>query len=80
VRYPVHTALVVLAMAGILFTSIYDDLIYPVDSGLISIGFVFVFAIALGTLIARARRGQGAGKGAPGPGAPTPDGPRGEGP
>jgi hypothetical protein len=58
VRYPVHTALVVLAMAGILVTAFYDDLIYPVDSGLISIGFVLLFAVALGTLIARARRAE----------------------
>jgi len=69
VRYPFHTALVGLAMAGILVTSIYDDVIYPVDSGLISIGFVFVFAVALGTLIARARRG-----------AAGPDRPAGKGP
>lgn len=55
-RYPFHTALVVLALAGILLTAFYDDLIYPVDSGLISIGFVLLFALALGTLIARAKR------------------------
>jgi len=61
VRYPFHTALVVLALAGILLTSFYDDLIYPVDSGLISIGFVLLFALALGTLIARAKRAESGG-------------------
>jgi hypothetical protein len=72
VKYPFHTALVVLAMAGILLTSFYDDLIYPVDSGLISIGFVLLFAVALGTLIARAKRAERAAPGGPEP----PPGPR----
>lgn len=72
--YPVHTALVLLAMAGILVTSIYDDVIYPVDSGLISIGFVLVFAVALGTLIARAKRAEDARRAAAGGPDPGPDG------
>jgi hypothetical protein len=64
VRYPVHTAVVGLAFAGILLSCVYDDLIYPVDNGLVSIGFVLVFALALGTLIARAKKAEDAAKAA----------------
>jgi len=45
-------------LAGIVVTSIYDDVIYPVDDGLISIGLVLLFVITLGTLIARVRRDE----------------------
>lgn len=57
-KYPFHTALMLLWLGGLVFTSVYDDVIYPVDDGLISIGMVFLFAITLGTLIARARRDE----------------------
>lgn len=55
-RYPFHTLCVVLALAAIIATAVFDDLIYPVDDGMISIGLVFVFAALLGTLIARSKR------------------------
>lgn len=55
-RYPFHTLCVVLALGAMIATAVFDDLIYPVDDGLISIGLVFVFAALVGTLIARAKR------------------------
>lgn len=57
-KHPFHVALMLLWLAGIVVTSIYDDVIYPVDDGLISIGLVLLFVITLGTLIARVRRDE----------------------
>lgn len=62
-RYPVHTALLVLWGAGILLTSIYDDVIYPVDDGMISIGIVFLFVLTLLSLISRVRRDEARARG-----------------
>ncbi|MBI5137903.1 MAG: hypothetical protein HZA24_11300 [Nitrospirae bacterium] len=68
-RYPFHSALLMLWLAGIIVTAVYDDIIYPMDDGIVSIGMVFLFAITLGTLIARAnrdeRRRKAAAKGGP---------------
>ena len=55
-RYPFHTLCTLLALAAMITTAVFDDLIYPMDDGMISIGLVFVFAALLGTLIARAKR------------------------
>jgi hypothetical protein len=69
-RYPFHTLCTLLALAAMIATAVFDDLIYPLDDGLISIGLVFVFTALLGTLIARAKRdGDRAGPVAPGKGA-----------
>ena len=57
-RYPFHSALLLLFLGGIIFTAVYDDVIYPMDDGIISIGMVFLFAITLGTLISRASRDE----------------------
>jgi hypothetical protein len=58
VRYPVHTALLVLWGAGILLTSIYDDVLYPVDDGLTSIAMVVLLVITLASLLTRVRRDE----------------------
>jgi uncharacterized membrane protein len=58
VKYPVHTALLLLWGAGILLTSIYDDVIYPVDDGMISIGIVLLFVATLLSLISRVRKDE----------------------
>jgi hypothetical protein len=58
VKYPLHSALLLVWLAGIVFTAVYDDVIYPVDNGLISIGLVLLFAVTLLTLIARVRRDE----------------------
>jgi len=58
VKYPIHTALLLLFFAGIIVTAIYDDVIYPMDDGIISIGMVVLFVITLGTLVSRAQRDE----------------------
>ena len=55
-KYPLHSALLVVWLIGIIVTAVYDDIIYPMDDGIISIGMVFLFAITLATLMARANR------------------------
>jgi len=62
VKYPVHTALLVLWGAGILLASIYDDVLYPVDDGMTSIGIVFLFVLTLASLLARVRRDEARAK------------------
>lgn len=57
-KYPIHTALLLLFFAGIIVTAIYDDVIYPMDDGIISIGMVVLFVITLGTLVSRAQRDE----------------------
>jgi hypothetical protein len=66
-RYPVHVVLLGLWLAGIVGTSIYDDLIYPIDDGMISIGIVFLFVLTLLDLVRRARRDEVRRKARPGP-------------
>jgi len=58
VKYPIHTALLLLFFAGIIVTAIYDDVIYPMDDGIISIGMVVLFVITLGTLVSRAQKDE----------------------
>ena len=55
-KYPFHTAWLLIFLAGIIVTSIYDDVIYPMDDGLISIGMVLLFVVTRGTLTTRANR------------------------
>jgi hypothetical protein len=62
VKYPLHTALLLLWGAGILLTSIYDDVIYPVDDGMISIGIVLLFVATLLSLISRVRKDEARAK------------------
>ncbi|MDH5527244.1 MAG: hypothetical protein OEY97_08065 [Nitrospirota bacterium] len=57
-KYPIHTALLLLFFAGIIVTAIYDDVIYPMDDGIISIGMVVLFVITLGTLVSRAQKDE----------------------
>ncbi len=57
-KYPFHTAWLLIFFAGIIVTAIYDDVIYPMDDGLISIGMVLLFVVTLGTLISRANRDE----------------------
>ena len=57
-KYPFHTAWLLIFLAGIIVTSIYDDVIYPMDDGLISIGMVLLFVVTLGTLISRANQDE----------------------
>ncbi|MFQ5508707.1 MAG: hypothetical protein ACE5FN_05125 [Leptospirillia bacterium] len=57
-KYPLHSALLLLFLAGMVVTAIYDDVIYPMDDGIISISLVFLFVIALGTLISRAQKDE----------------------
>jgi len=57
-KYPIHSAFLVLWLLGIIVTAIYDDIIYPMDDGIISIGMVLLFVITLGTLMGRANRDE----------------------
>ena len=57
-KYPIHSALLLVWLAGIIITAIYDDIIYPMDDGIISIGMVFLFAITLTTLMVRVNRDE----------------------
>lgn len=57
-KYPLHSALLILWLAGIIVTAVYDDIIYPMDDGIISIGMVVLFVVTLGTLVARAQRDE----------------------
>jgi len=57
-KYPFHSALLVVWLLGIGVTAVYDDIIYPMDDGVISIGMVFLFVITLGTLMGRANRDE----------------------
>lgn len=57
-KYPFHTALLLFFFAGIIVTAVYDDVIYPMDDGVISIGMVLLFALTLGTLITRVNRAE----------------------
>lgn len=62
-KYPVHTILLLLWGAGILLTAMYDDVIYPMDDGMISIGIVFLFVLTLASLLSRVRRDEERAKG-----------------
>lgn len=57
-KYPFHTALLLFFFAGIVVTAVYDDVIYPIDDGIVSIGMVLLFVVTLGTLISRANRDE----------------------
>ncbi len=57
-KYPVHSAVLVLELIGIILTAVYDDIIYPMDDGIISIGMVFLFVLTLGLLMRRANRDE----------------------
>ena len=65
-KYPVHTALLALWGAGILLTSMYDDVLYPMDNGMTSIGIVVLFVLTLMSLLARVRRDEARAKAAKG--------------
>jgi len=58
IRYPLHSALLLLWFAGMIVTAIYDDVIYPMDDGLVSIGMVLLFVATLTSLVVRARRDE----------------------
>ncbi len=57
-KYPIHSAILVLELIGIILTAVYDDIIYPMDDGIISIGMVVVFVITLALLMRRANRDE----------------------
>ncbi len=57
-KYPLHSLMLVLVLIGVILTAVYDDIIYPMDDGVVSIGMVVVFALTLGSLIWRANRDE----------------------